>query len=109
MANIFVQTFGCSANFAEGEIIKGLLSDSNHNIIQAKEEADVIILNICTVKGNQNALKEIRKTNQDFPETKLIIAGCIPLDIIPKSRKNKFTENKTQSNCWNHSNIKWLR
>lgn len=87
MANIFVQTFGCSANFAEGEIIKGLLSDSNHNIIQAKEEADVIILNICTVKGNQNALKEIRKTNQDFPETKLIIAGCIPLDIIPEVRK----------------------
>ena len=87
MANIFVQTFGCSANFAEGEIIKGLLSDSNHNIIQAKEEADVIILNICTVKGNQNALKEIKKTNQDFPETKLIIAGCIPLDIIPEVRK----------------------
>lgn len=87
MANIFVQTFGCSANFAEGEIIKGLLSDSNYNIVQTKEKADVIILNICTVKGNQNALKEIKKTKQDFPNNKLIIAGCIPIDIVPEVRK----------------------
>ncbi len=87
MANIFVKTFGCSANFAEGEIIKGLLNDANHQITQNINDSSAIILNICTVKGNNTALTEIKKTKQNHPEKKLIIAGCIPLNLVPEVRK----------------------
>ncbi|MBI4148651.1 tRNA (N(6)-L-threonylcarbamoyladenosine(37)-C(2))-methylthiotransferase [Candidatus Woesearchaeota archaeon] len=82
MENIYVESFGCSANYGEGEAIKGLLHKSKFNIREKKDDADVIVLNICTVKGTANALREIRKTKEAFPHKKLIVAGCVSRDII---------------------------
>lgn len=84
MQKIFVETFGCAANFAESEIIKGLLAEKSFEIVETKETADIIILNICTVKGNTRAMHCIQKSYSDSPKKKLVIAGCIPQDFIPQ-------------------------
>ena len=87
MTNIYIQTHGCSANFAESEAMTGLLTKAKFNIVDNMENSDVNIINICTVKGNATALKEIRKFTEQFPDKKLIVAGCITKDIIPQVRK----------------------
>jgi len=51
------------------------------------KEADVVVLNICTVKGNQTALTEVRKTKERYPDKKLVITGCVPDDIVAPIRE----------------------
>ncbi len=87
MTNIYIQTHGCSANFAESEAMAGLLTKARFKIVDSIEHSDINIINICTVKGNATALKEIIKFTAHFPDKKLIITGCISRDIVPKIRK----------------------
>ena len=87
MTNVYVQTHGCSANLVESEIMMGLLTKAGLHIVDEMEYSDVNIINICTVKGPIVPLKEIRKFTEQFPDKKLIVAGCITKDIIPQIRK----------------------
>ncbi len=82
MNTVFVETYGCAANFSEGEIMKGILKSSNFEIIDDKKSADVIVLNICTVKGNNSAFRQIKNISTKFPKAKLVIAGCVPPDCV---------------------------
>src|SRR3989344_6943355 len=81
MQKVYVKSFGCSANVAEGEMIKGQFSQ-NGKIVEDEKDADRIVLNICTVKGDKGALDEIRKARSQFPDKKLTITGCITPSIV---------------------------
>ncbi len=87
MVKVYFKTFGCPTNFSESESMAALLKKADFEIAENPEEAFVIVLNICTVKGNTTALREIRKTVEKFPNKKIIIAGCITTDIIPEIRE----------------------
>lgn len=88
--NILVKSYGCSANMSDGEAIKGLLSNADFHIVdESAEEIAMIILNICTVKGDEKSLSEIRKTLEKYPKRFLIVAGCIPTRLINEIKKIK--------------------
>ncbi len=90
MARIYMQTHGCSANFAESEMMRGLLEEAGHDVTNNNDElsdADVAVVNICTVKGDLHALREIRKLREK--SEKLIVAGCIPDASIEKIKRFK--------------------
>lgn len=65
----------------------GLLKKANFEIVSEPEKADILIINICTVKGEETALREIRKLNENFSDKKLIVAGCITKVILKEARK----------------------
>ena len=81
MEKVHVKSFGCSANVAEGEMIQGQFAQHGE-IVAHEKDADRIVLNICTVKGDKNALQEIKKIKSLFPEKKLTITGCITPSIV---------------------------
>lgn len=83
---IFIHTHGCSNNYYETEVIKGVLKKHEFDLVKDPKKAEIIIINICTVKGIETAIRTIRKYKQNFPESKIIIAGCISKDIIPEIR-----------------------
>lgn len=85
--NICIKTYGCSANFAEAEMMKGLLKEADFTPVDSMEDAFVVILNICTVKGDDTALKEIRKIREEHPYKKIIVAGCIPKHLPPQIKE----------------------
>lgn len=87
MEKIFFKTFGCSVNFSEGEIMQGLLAKAGFELVDKPEDCDIIVLNICTVKGENKALKEIRLAKENFPYKKLVIAGCITKKIITEAKE----------------------
>lgn len=87
MTKVYVQTHGCSANLVESEAMMGLLTKAGMHIVDEMEYSDINIINICTVKGPSVPLREIRKFTEQFPNKKLIVAGCITKDIIPQIRK----------------------
>lgn len=79
-----IVTYGCSANQAESEIMTALLRNAGFTP-SAPENADIVILNTCSVKSvTENkilhAARELQKNNKKF-----ILTGCMPeaqYDII---------------------------
>ncbi|MBD3262881.1 radical SAM protein, partial [Candidatus Woesearchaeota archaeon] len=75
---IHIKTFGCSANQADSEAMAGLLIKADYELTNSYQEADVCIVNSCTVKSPTERkvfryIKKLEKANK-----KIIIAGCLP-------------------------------
>ena len=81
---IFIQTHGCSVNQHESEVMAGLLKQAEFDLVDNIEEAFVVILNVCTVKGTFKAVREINRILESYPNKKLVIAGCITKDLTRK-------------------------
>jgi MiaB-like tRNA modifying enzyme len=75
---VFVKSYGCSTNFADGAVLEGCLARAGYELVDSVSSADVIVLNTCAVKGpTENHMIEISKR---IPrEKRLIVAGCLPL------------------------------
>jgi MiaB-like tRNA modifying enzyme len=74
---VYIKTFGCSANKIEEEIIRRKLISSGFYITDSINDADVIIVNTCTVRTETDLkimkyLSSINKTNK-----KIIVTGCM--------------------------------
>ena len=75
---VFVKSFGCSTNLADGEVLAGCLVEAGYKLVNSVTSADVIIYNTCAVKGpTENRIIEILKRVP--ANKKVIIAGCLPL------------------------------
>lgn len=77
MAKVFVQTYGCSLNQADGEQMHAVLEQDGYEFARDMDSADVIVLNSCAVKGPTESkfftlLKKLSKQNK-----KVVVAGCI--------------------------------
>jgi threonylcarbamoyladenosine tRNA methylthiotransferase CDKAL1 len=75
---VFVKSFGCSANLADGEVLAGCLAEAGFELSFSASAADAVIYNTCAVKGpTENRMVEILKR---VPQgKKVIVAGCLPL------------------------------
>ncbi len=76
---VYIETFGCTFNQGDSQIMAGLLQENNAIIVPEPEDADVIIVNTCYVKHptEQKVLNRIKKVQELFPDKKLIISGCM--------------------------------
>jgi MiaB-like tRNA modifying enzyme len=85
---IFFRTFGCSTNLSETEVMKGLLKNAQFEIVKHYKDADVIVVNMCSVKtpAFRKAIKAIEIANKQKYK-KLIIAGCIPKQSVKELRE----------------------
>jgi len=75
---VFLKSFGCSANLADGEVLAGCLAQAGFRLAASEAEADVLIYNTCAVKEPTenrviNVMKHVPKGK------KLIVAGCLPM------------------------------
>lgn len=103
MQKIYLQTHGCSTNFSESEVMAGLLEKAGFKIVKNSENANILIINICTVKGEINATKEIRNLKEANPEKKLIVGGCLTRELIKEIRE--ISEDASLINTHNISKI----
>ncbi len=84
MAKIYIETAGCSHNFADSEHMAGLLNAKGNEIVDSEESADLVLFNTCTVKTPTehsffNKLEETKKKNRENGKNKkIVVAGCIP-------------------------------
>ncbi len=78
----YVRTYGCQQNVADSEKIKGMLSISGFDFVDAPDEADFILFNTCAVRehaedrvfGNVGALKNIKRKH---PQILIALCGCM--------------------------------
>jgi threonylcarbamoyladenosine tRNA methylthiotransferase CDKAL1 len=75
---VFVRSFGCSANLADGEVLAGCLAAAGYELVDSASEASVLVYNTCAVKGptENRVIEVLKRAPQD---KKVIVAGCLPL------------------------------
>lgn len=80
MQNIYIETYGCSNNIAESQIMKGILSRRGFILVNRIEDSDIIIINTCSVKEatTNKILYRIKEIVSSYPRKKIIVAGCLP-------------------------------
>ena len=77
-ATVHVKTFGCSHNISDSEFMAGQLSAYGYTVSNAPEEADVWVVNTCTVKNPSQSAMNTVITKGKAAGKKLVIAGCVP-------------------------------
>ncbi len=85
---VYIETYGCSANQNNSEIMKGLLVQAGLQLTNNPKIADIIILNTCIVKEPTEKKIERRILELQKLKKKIIIAGCMP-DVRAKELSNK--------------------
>ncbi|MDP3888687.1 MAG: MiaB/RimO family radical SAM methylthiotransferase [bacterium] len=81
----FIKTFGCSANVADSERIAGLYERKGYQAAKTLEEADVVIINSCSVRqsaehrvyGLVNNLTRRLTGSGPVNRSKIVLAGCM--------------------------------
>jgi len=74
---VYIETYGCSANKSDSEIMMGLLTQNGYSIVDSIDLADIAIINTCivktpTAKRMERRIKEIYNSGKP-----LIVAGCM--------------------------------
>jgi MiaB-like tRNA modifying enzyme len=86
---VYLETHGCTANRGDGEILAGLLSREGHLVVRKPEEAEILLLNTCVVKGETR--KRMLRRMEELARTgkPLVVAGCLPLVDLPSVRERE--------------------
>ncbi len=93
MKTYFIKTFGCQANEADSERIARLYQDKGYQPAKNVEEADVIIINTCSVRESAEnrvfgLIKNITMRSALCPKRpKVVLAGCLLRHGVTTLRK----------------------
>lgn len=79
---LYIESYGCQMNFADSEVVASILSDQGYATTRNLEEADLVLLNTCSIrdKAEQTVRKRLKAFNQvktAHPEMKIGVLGCM--------------------------------
>lgn len=99
----FLITYGCQMNVSDSGKIAATLEKQGYQPAPKEEEADLIIVNMCSVR--QTAVDRVHGKIKDFfelknknPELKTVLTGC-----VLKSDRNNFREKFDE--IWNNKDF----
>ncbi|MBO6087597.1 tRNA (N(6)-L-threonylcarbamoyladenosine(37)-C(2))-methylthiotransferase MtaB [bacterium] len=94
MKKFFIHSMGCKANQFEGSVIKENLEKNGMSEVKNIEDADIYILNSCTVthKSDNEALYLLRNAKHKNSDVKTVITGCIAQIEKEKLLENDFID-----------------
>jgi MiaB-like tRNA modifying enzyme len=74
---VYLEVYGCTANKSDASIIRGVLKENHHDLVDDLSDANVIILLTCTVidTTEQRMLSRLREFNKTGK--KIVVAGCM--------------------------------
>lgn len=90
---VFLQTFGCQMNVCDSEKLTSMLLSEGHAMTANPKEADVIVLNTCSVRKTAESralgrLTEFQKYKKKDRRVRLVVTGCMAqrmgVDLLDK-------------------------
>uniref|UniRef100_UPI004049BB5A MiaB/RimO family radical SAM methylthiotransferase n=1 Tax=Gelidibacter sp. TaxID=2018083 RepID=UPI004049BB5A len=89
---LYIESYGCSMNFSDSEIVASILANEGYNTTQNLEDADLVLVNTCSIrdKAEQTIRKRLEKYNavkRINPKMKVGVLGC-----MAERLKSKFLE-----------------
>ncbi len=84
-----IETYGCSANQNNSEILAGILSQAGFIITNNLKLAEIMIINTCIVKGKTESKikRRIQDLQKEFKNILIIVTGCMPQTDIKNLKK----------------------
>lgn len=92
----FVHTYGCQGNVADGERLKGMLTQMGYTLTDELEEAQLVLYNTCAIRehaedrvfGNVGALKSMKNADRDM---RILLCGCMmQQEHVAQKIKNSY-------------------
>jgi tRNA-2-methylthio-N6-dimethylallyladenosine synthase len=79
MKTFFIETWGCQMNQHDSELIEGQLRQHGLSPVRAAEEADLIVLNTCSVREKpvHKIISRIGFLAKKRPEAVIGVCGCV--------------------------------
>lgn len=79
---VFIKTYGCQMNVYDSERMMGLLQGSNYQITFDVKQADVILLNTCSIREKPehkiySILGRLKRFKDESPGVILGVGGCV--------------------------------
>ena len=79
---LFLESYGCQMNFSDSEIVASILQKNGYNTTTVLEEADLILLNTCSVreKAEQTVrmrLSQFKTLKKTKPSLTVGVLGCM--------------------------------
>jgi len=80
--NVYIETYGCQMNVADTEIVLGILKKQGFDVTDNPENADVVLLNTCSIRDNAEQriygrIGNLKTLKQNNPDLVLGILGCM--------------------------------
>ncbi len=90
----YIETYGCQMNEADSEIMAGLLERVNYTSTYSPEEADIILVNTCSVRHGADSraiarVSQFKHLKEQNPDLLLGLVGC-----VAQRDKGKILEDK---------------
>ncbi len=88
----YIESYGCAMNFADSEVVASILMNNGFAVTQTFQEADLILLNTCSIREKaeltvRKRLTEFRKVKKENPGLLVGVLGC-----MAERLKSKFIE-----------------
>ncbi len=79
---VFIETYGCQMNIADTEVVLGILKSQGYEVAETAEQADVVLLNTCSIRDNAEQriygrLGNLKTLKHKNPNLVLGILGCM--------------------------------
>jgi tRNA-2-methylthio-N6-dimethylallyladenosine synthase len=92
---LYLESYGCQMNFSDSEVVASILAKDGFETTRNMDEADVILLNTCSIRENaeqrvRNRLTEFKIKKENNPELVVGILGC----MAERLKKNLLEEEK---------------
>jgi tRNA-2-methylthio-N6-dimethylallyladenosine synthase len=89
---LFIESYGCQMNMNDSEIVASILSEQGFNTTQNLEEADLVLVNTCSIREKaettvRNRLKKYNAVKKTNKKMKVGVLGC-----MAERLKEKFLE-----------------
>lgn len=79
---LYIESYGCQMNFSDSEIVASILTKEGYGTTRNVEEADLVLLNTCSIrdKAEQTVRKRLTNFNKmkaNNPALKIGVLGCM--------------------------------
>ncbi|MBR9974533.1 MAG: tRNA (N6-isopentenyl adenosine(37)-C2)-methylthiotransferase MiaB [Bacteroidetes bacterium] len=80
--SIYIETYGCQMNFADTEIVNGILNEQGYELAKDVDTADAIFMNTCAIRDNAEQriygrLSNFEHLKKRNPHLVIGILGCM--------------------------------
>lgn len=91
----YIETYGCQMNVADTEVVTTLLNEAGYDKTEDMEEADLILVNTCSIRENAEQrvwgrLDVFRQVKERHPDIRIGLIGCmaerLKEDILKKEK-----------------------
>lgn len=79
---LYIESYGCAMNFSDSEVVASIMSENGYNTTRDVEEADVVLINTCSIRDNaelrvRKRLTDFKKRKQRQPDLVVGVLGCM--------------------------------